>query len=158
LEQQPRESVRVLDCVSILTKSGQRVVASDVVAPDPSKEEAAGQQPAQQGFRAGEMGTKFEAEPVVGPDGKKIDTNTAFNLRLETGAPGSREITEINDKATFTSESGDPHVVRVTPVENHKGKYVVVVVRMRVLNPGGWNTKATADKPAPESTKTAEAK
>ena len=139
LEKKPRNSVKIIDCASFITKNGQRAVTSDLAGPDLTKKTTDQPRPAGRVFQAGETGTILEVEPVVGSDGKKIDTNATFNLRLETGAPGGKEIVDINKTVTFKSAIGDPHIVMVSPVENHKGKYLVVVMRMGLLSLDGRN-------------------
>ena len=139
LTKRPRNSVKAVDCVSVITKSGQGVVTTDVAGPDFTAETNAQQRPDVQVFQAGETGTGLDVEPVVGHDAKKIDAKVTLELRLAAGAPGGKEIVTIKNTASFTAARGEPHIVLVSPVEDHKGKYIVVVMRMRLLSPGGWD-------------------
>ncbi len=140
LEKRPRDSVRVIDCVSVITKSGQRVATYDAAQPDVSK--GADFQNGKGNLRDGEIGTLLEAEPVVGPDGQKIDASLAFTIQMPVGGVEGREIQKISTTLLpFTAQAGTPRVVMVTPVKNQNGKYMVFVARFRVLTPGGWVPK-----------------
>ena len=138
LEKRPGDSVKAIDCVSIITKSGQRVATYDAAQPDASKG-------TDENLHEGEIGTMLEVEPVIGPDGQKVDANVEFTIQAPVGGEDGREIQKISRKLLpFTVQAGTPRVVMVEPVKDQGGKYLVFVMRFRVLTPGGWVQKVKA--------------
>jgi len=41
-----------------------------------------------------------------------------------------------------------PAALHVSPVQDQVGKFIVVVGKIRVVNPGGWNLKALREEAA----------
>ncbi len=152
----PTKCVKLLDRVSAVTRSGQRIAISHVINPASSKasgdntpkdpEQAAADQTL---FQNGESGTKAEVETVVGPDNNTIDTNISYRFRKQSAGNAA---SEINFVTSFVSWDDYPTVLHVSPVQNQEGKFLVVVGNIRLVNPGGWNLKALRDEAAKAAT------
>lgn len=154
----PAKHVRLLDRVSSVTRSGQRIAMSHVINPASSKasgdnspkdpEQASADQTL---FQNGESGTKAEVEPAVGPDNITVATNISYRFRNQSAGDAT---TEVRFTTAFVSWDGYPVVLHVSPVQDQEGKFLVVVGNIRLVNPGGWNIKEIRDR----STKSAKAK
>lgn len=156
IEALPEKRVKVLDRVSRVTRSGQRISISHVsISASPKnpdgKSPTEPEHPAseQTGFHDGESGTKAEVETVVGPDNNTLSTN--INYRFRRPDAGS-STSEIRFETSFASWDDYPVVLHVSPVQNQEGKFLVVVGNIRLVNPGGWNVKALRDEAAKAAT------
>jgi hypothetical protein len=157
LQHLPDKNIKLLDRVAAVTKTGQRVSIQHISNPAPVKPSGGEQKNSAQAsadsliFQAGESGTKAEVEPVVGPDGVTIDVNISYRFRSQAV---ENAISELSSSTTFVTWDGYPIILQVSPVPNQEGKFLVVVGTVRLVNPGGWNTKEIRDR----STKSAKDK
>lgn len=140
----PAASRKFLDNVSVMGKSGQRMTferISEAIAKEPKQEASSESQEIDdesEGFRDGELGTKAEADVVVGPDGVSVDVAATYRSRF-LGSDGKwSEVSFVNN---FQCQEGYPLVIYASALKGQEGKFVVVTATARVLNEGGWKVR-----------------
>lgn len=88
-----------------------------------------------------------EVEPELGPDGNTIDTTFTFNFHGRLGS-----LAEISDIALLSQTvlwNGYSNVIYLSKVDsgnhtaekNNRDRYVAVIIKSIISNPGGWETK-----------------
>lgn len=140
----PIASRKFLDNVSVMGKSGQRITFARVfegVAKEPKREATPESQEVydeSEGFREGELGTKAEAEIVVGPDAVTIDVAATYRARFLGNDGKWSEVSFVNN---FQCQEGYPLVIYASSLKGQEGRFVVVTATARVLNEGGWKVR-----------------
>ncbi|MEI8340138.1 MAG: hypothetical protein WCH43_01220 [Verrucomicrobiota bacterium] len=141
----PKKNIKLLDRVNVVTKSGQRSTVNHLKNPASNKppgtefEKDFNPKPSESNsFHKGESGTLAEVEPQVGPDDTTIDVNLSYRFRTQSEGNGA---SEVSFATSVTSWDDYPVVLHVSPVQNHAGKYIVVVMTPQLINSGGWKLK-----------------
>lgn len=150
LQELPNLDKKLLDRISVLTKSGRRASIKHLIAPDTASAspppELRDETESTDLFQDDESGTIVDCEPIVGPNNVVIDANVTYRFRSPAS---SKESSEICFNTEFTTWEGYPVVLHVSPSPTHEGKFLVVVANIRVVNAGGWNFKEAAGGPSP---------
>jgi len=140
LQKLPPSEFKLLDEVSVVTKSGVRAVLNHVVNPAPPGTD----EPDEEIFRKGESGIRALMEPTLGPDDVTLDTTVTCRFRRP-----DNPTSEISFTSNFTSWESYPVVIHISPLPGQQGKFLVAVANIQVVNAGGWtlkNAKAAAKK------------
>lgn len=125
-------SMKLLDGVSFIAPVEQHSSASHVSDTDPSQSPHTSWE------------TKLEMEPIAGSEVRVITGNVFFQLREHGG-----DALETEYRGAMKNGSDVPEILRVSPVKDHKGKYIVLVGQSKNVNEGGWVLPEPSPSPAP---------
>jgi hypothetical protein len=147
LEKLAGKSMKLLDRASVITNSGQRCVFSHILNPAADHPPASESKPddMQKSFASTESGTKAEIEAVCGLATPDIDFNMYYRFQQAAGKTNGNTALSITFTTSFTAWDDYPVVLHVSPIPNHEGKFLAVVLRARIVNPGGWKPKDARD-------------
>lgn len=133
-------SMKLLDRVSVLGQSGQRCFVHHIIDPSSTGKAAVDTKKSSDSassFALGESGSKVEVEPVIGPDLVTMDFSIVYRFRHKV----ENQVSDVEFTTSFAAWDDYPLVLHVSPVPNHEGKFVAVIARARIVNPGGWKLK-----------------
>lgn len=129
----------LLDRVSTVTKSGIRAAMNHILSKsNPTPAATPAEKKAGETFQPGELGTIAESELVLGPDGQTVDANLTYRFR-QMGAGNTPS--EVTLNTSFTTTTGHPVVISVSPSPTEKGKFIVVVANIRLAGYRDWGLK-----------------
>jgi hypothetical protein len=142
LQKLPAGSIKLLDSISFIAHTGQRSIASHITS---NTDTPAGNPPqtaitaapanSTTPFSAGAVGSKLEIEPLEEPDCSS-ENRLIYHLRINPES--SKEITTIDLQTEFAAWDDYPVTINFSPIQNQEGKFIAVVARIRLVNPGGW--------------------
>jgi hypothetical protein len=141
------KSMTLLDRASVITRSGQRCVLSHILNPAADHPPASESKPddMQKPFASTESGTKAEIEAVCGLATSDIDFNMYYRFQQAAEKINGDTALSITFTTSFTAWDDYPVVLQASPIPNREGKFLVVVLRARIVNPGGWKPKDARD-------------
>lgn len=140
LEKLPSKSVQWSGGVSIVMKSGMMAVASTLAAPRIPDDAGIEPDKIPASLGDGVTGIKWRLEPILATDETSIDAEAEYLLAFS----GGQNAAALKNKISFRGTSNKPQVVQVSPAPGKAGTYIVVVARMKSINPGGWEQPAHA--------------
>lgn len=142
IQRLPAKSVKLVDRVSAVGKSGQRFVLHNRVAPATASGGPSAYENTE--FAPGETGTEAEVEAVMDANGMFFNLEIAYHLRTPA-APDGKTLREINFYTGFSARNDFPEILNTAAVPEHEGTFIVIIARVRVTD---LSEKNEGSKPA----------
>lgn len=129
IEHLPPASRILLDRVTAAGSTGETIVKNHVVNPAPAGNSSL------MTFAPGESGTKVEITPSG--SSRILRGDISFQFRKTGGGQGDKTTTDIDFSTSFETWNDFPVVIHVSSVPSRPGRFICVIARMRMLDPGG---------------------
>jgi hypothetical protein len=129
IERLPPASRMLLDIVTAAGGPGERIVKNHVVNPAPAGKSSL------MVFAPGESGTKVEITPAG--SSRIMHADISLQFRKTGGGQGDKTTTDIDFSTSFETWNDFPVVIHVSSVPGQPGRFICVIARMRMLDPGG---------------------
>jgi hypothetical protein len=127
----PGDAIRLLDQVTVLTKSGIAINLYRTLTGQTVRESSSAPLEKLREFTPTEFGTIISGESVVAPDPRIIDIQISYKFRMP---PQANWTPEFEFNCSFNSWANRPIVIYSAPIANSGGKTLVVAATTRLIS------------------------